>query len=220
LLKNLKAELDTLAEKSPETLGFCEKVLKSRRYGGNVVLMVVDSAITSVGVNYFSVVVPRVLSFKEKFIDSEKVTSLEDLLKLDLHEFYAIWKNKRSWIVARGISETLLDHGDGIKALRRWAKKSRPEKWREYLDVKGAGINTFQYLRMMGGIDTVMPDRVVRKFLTKHVNMPDNEIDFIREAEKLSKKIGYRAVELCWLAWLSGYNDEKIRIYSSLLGKI
>jgi hypothetical protein len=31
----------------------CERCLKTERYGGNVVLMVVDAAFTSIGLNYF-----------------------------------------------------------------------------------------------------------------------------------------------------------------------
>ena len=219
-MRALKEELDTLAEKSPETLAFCRRVLSSERYGGNEVLMVVDAAITSVGVNYFSVVVPRVLAFRERFVESGVVRSLEDLANADVSEFYGVWRNRRSWSVAKGIAETLLSYGYGTGAIRSWARRAELGRWREWLDVKGAGINTFQYLRMMGGVDTVMPDRIVRRFVGKYVSAPEDPIEFVRFAESLARKTGYRAVELCWLSWLSGYDDEKIRKYSELLEKI
>ncbi len=219
-MKALKEELDELAGKSKEVREFCRKILNSERYDGNVVLMVVDSAITSVGVNYFSVVVPRVLEFKEKFVDAEKILTLSDLLRADRSSLLSIWRNRRSWDVAFGIAKTLLDHGDGTSALRRWAKEAELESWRDYLDVKGAGINTFQYLRMMGGVDTVMPDRIVRRFISRHVNAPSDDLEFIEFAEKIAEKLGYRSVELCWLSWLSAYDDAKIEKYSALLKKI
>lgn len=219
-MRALKEELDTLAEKSPETLEFCQRVLRSERYGRNVILMVVDAAITSVGVNYFSVVVPRVLQFRERFVDSGKIADLEDLLKTDEAELYAVWRNRRSWNVAKGVAEVLVEHGSGVNALRRWAERAELDGWREWLDVKGAGINTFQYLRMMGGVDTVMPDRIVRRFVERHVEVPENPAEFVRFAESLAKNAGYKAVELCWLSWLSSYDDERIRKYSELLEKI
>ncbi len=219
-MKALKEELRNLTRKSPETVEFCKRVLNSERYGGNAVLMVVDSAITSVGVNYFSVVVPRVLEFKERFVDSGMVLSFDDFLRFDQNSLYQVWKNKRSWNVAFGIAETILDYGDGVSGLRKWAGNADLENWRKWLDVKGAGINTFQYLRMMGGIDTVMPDRIVRRFLEKHAEMPADPVEFVKRAESIAEKAGFRAVELCWLSWLSSYNDEKIRRYSSILAKI
>jgi len=33
--------------------------------------------------------------------------------------------------------------------------------------IKGVGLVTFQYLRMMGGIDTVMPDKIVKGVINK-----------------------------------------------------
>ncbi|NOY11213.1 MAG: hypothetical protein GXO67_03835, partial [Archaeoglobi archaeon] len=94
------------------------------------------------------------------------------------------------------------------------------ESWREWLKVSGAGINTFQYLRMMGGVDTVMPDRIVRRFVERHVSAPKNQVEFVRFAEDIAHDHGYMAVELCWLSWLSSYDDERIRKYSALLEKI
>lgn len=218
--KALKEELDKLASKSPETLWFCRRVLRSERYGGNAVLMVVDAAITSVGVNYFTVVVPRVLEFKNRFVDSGRITTFEDVLRSDESEFYCVWRNRRSWMVVKGVIETLMDFGEGVDALRKWAGRTELDSWREWLNVRGAGINTFQYLRMMGGIDTVMPDRIVRRFVGRYVNAPEDSIGFVRFSEGLARELGYLAVELCWLSWLSNYSDGKIREYSNLLEKI
>jgi len=218
----MEEELKKLAKKSPETIDFCKRVLNSERYDGNAVLMIVDSAITSVGVNYFSVVVPRVLEFKRKFVDTGLIASIEDFINYSSNAdgLYSVWKNQRSWNVAFGIANTILSYGEGVKGLRRWAERADLNNWREWLDVNGAGINTFQYLRMMGGIDTIMPDRIIRRFIEKHIEMPKNPVEFVIEAEKIAKTSGFKAVELCWLAWLSSYSNEKIRKYSSILAKI
>jgi predicted regulator of amino acid metabolism with ACT domain len=55
---------------------------------------------------------------------------------------------------------------------------------------------------MMGGVDTVMPDkivkRVVNEILVKAELKPVNEdIEFIRKAEEVALACGYRLIELC-----------------------
>jgi len=37
----------------------CARCLRTERWGGSVVLMIVDAAFTSIGLNYFTAVVPR-----------------------------------------------------------------------------------------------------------------------------------------------------------------
>jgi hypothetical protein len=58
---------------------------------------------------------------------------------------------------------------DDKSALRAWAKDAKLERWREDLigRIKGVSLITFQYLRMMGGIDTVMPDKMVKKVINE-----------------------------------------------------
>ncbi len=63
----LKRIVDGYMNLVPEIRFHCERCLRTERYGGNVVLMVVDSAFTSIGLNYFKAVVPKVLEFKREF---------------------------------------------------------------------------------------------------------------------------------------------------------
>ena len=74
--------------------------------------------------------------------------------------------------------------------------------------INGVGINTFQYLRMMAGIDTLMPDKI--------------DIDFVRLAERIAKQTGYKAIELCWMTWLiqSEAGVARIKKYSRVLERI
>jgi hypothetical protein len=53
--------------------------------------------------------------------------------------------------------------------------------------IKGLELITFQYLRMMGGIDTVMPDKIVKRMvneiLVKDGLEPINDdIEFVKKA--------------------------------------
>ncbi|MEM3679806.1 MAG: hypothetical protein QXU47_08205, partial [Candidatus Bathyarchaeia archaeon] len=58
---------------------------------------------------------------------------------------------------------------DDKLALRTWARNAKLENWREdpIGKLKGVGLITFQYLRMMGGIDTVMPDKMVKSVINE-----------------------------------------------------
>ena len=202
---------------------YCEDCLNVKRYGGNVVLMVVDASLVSLGINYFNVVVPKVLEFKRRFVDSNEITSLKDLSKYDLDELTVIWKNKRSWNVAKNISLYLskLDEDDK-RAIVKWARNSNVEGWKKdpIGKIRGVGINTYQYLRMMGGIDTVMPDKIVRRVFNEifsecGMNVPKDDIEFIKKVEEIAKLTGYRAIELCWMTWF--IHNDSAKIYESIL---
>jgi len=58
---------------------------------------------------------------------------------------------------------------DDKLALRGWASNARLEGWREDLvgRIKDVGLVIFQYLRMMGGVDTVMSDKIVKRVVNE-----------------------------------------------------
>jgi hypothetical protein len=56
--------------------------------------------------------------------------------------------------------------------------------------IKGVGLVTFQYLRMMEEIDTVMPDKIVKRVINEilvkaGLEPVNDDIEFIKRAEKL-----------------------------------
>jgi len=71
----------------------CERCLRTERWGGSVVLMIVDAAITLIGLNYFTAVVPKVEEFSRKFVETERIGSLKDLAKADMDELRKVWRN-------------------------------------------------------------------------------------------------------------------------------
>ena len=208
----------------------CDRCLRTERYGGSVVLMVVDAAFTSIGLNYFTAVVPKVLEFREKFVVSGKIKSLRDLVRADMDELRSVWKNRRSWHIAREIASYLSGISDDDKtSLRSWARNACLEEWREdpIGRIRGVGVVTFQYLRMMGGIDTVMPDKIVKRvingILVKAGLEPVyDDIEFVRRAEEVALTCGYRPIELCWMTWLIQPEGKRMRMekYSGILSKI
>jgi hypothetical protein len=229
LKARLRYRLQALSKRVPELPYFCNRCLNTERYGGNVVLMVLDASFMSIGVSYFNVVVPAVLKIKS-ILEREGISGMRDFLRFlnsSLDELYSVWRNKRSWNVAKGVMGYLSNLSvNDKKALRMWAKDSDLENWKEdpIGCIKGIGINTYQYLRMMGGVDTVMPDKIVRKVLSKEIGdvipPPEDDISFIRWVEEIAELSGYRAIELCWLTWFVQYSDDVMKKYRELMYRI
>jgi hypothetical protein len=196
--------------------------------------MLLDAAFDSIGLNYFQSVVPKVEQFRQKFVETGKIRTFEDLLAARDEELKAIWKNQRSWQMATAAASYLaaikkrkgLDDRD---ALIFWARRANLENWENdpIGKIKGVGINTYQYLRMMGGIDTVMPDKIVKRVIAEmlseaNMEMPATDIEFVYLMDEIAAMTGYRAIELCWMTWLiqSEAGMSRMEKYSALLPMI
>ncbi len=190
-----------------------ERCLATERWGSSVVCMLADAGITSTGVGYFSVVVPRVRRFQREFVSSGRICSLEELAEAELGELMRVWGNRRSWRAVVEIAGVLRGYsGSDREALRRWAASSVLSRWRSdpVGRIRGVGINTFQYLRMMGGVDTVMPDRIVRRFLQEVAGISAaDEVELVKLAEEHARGAGMSAAELCFTAWVWSCSDRE-----------
>ena len=226
----LKEIVDSYMQKVLGLKEHCDRCLRTGRWGGSVILMVVDAAFTSIGLNYFTAVVPKVEEFNKKFVENGKIKNLKDLAKANINELRSVWRNRRSWIIAKEIASYLSTLSDDDKeALRAWARNAKLENWREdpIGRIKGVGLITFQYLRMMGGVDTVMPDKIVKRVINEilvkaGLEPVNDDMEFIKKAEELALSCGYRPIELCWMTWLIQPEGKMMRMekYSSILSKI
>jgi hypothetical protein len=206
-------------QKVPWLKKYCDRCLKTERYGGNVALMVIDASFMSLGLNYFTAVVPAVLKIRELMPELD----LEKLRDIEVEEVRYLWKNRRSWDVARNVAEHFCQvkeykKCDDRRALRIWASNSKLDEWKKdpIGSIKGVGINTYQYLRMMGGIDTVMPDRIVKRVINDILTRSgyeavEDDMAFIRKVHEIAQMTGYRAIELCWMTWLVQYEGKNLR---------
>lgn len=234
-MEDLIEVLDTYMEKTTNLKEFCKRCLETKRWSGNVVVMVVDAAFDSIGLNYFNSIVPKVIEFEEKFVNTGKIKNLNDLAGLQHDKVKNIWANERSWRVARSIS-SYLNRLRGKKelndreTLRDWAASSGLKNWKENPigSIKGVGLVTYQYLRMMGGIDTSMPDKIVRRIIDEilekaKVEMPTKGgIELIETINRIGFVSNYRPIEICWMTWLIQSEGDQIRMekYRDLFGRI
>ncbi|HDM89090.1 MAG TPA: hypothetical protein ENG65_03775 [Candidatus Bathyarchaeota archaeon] len=194
-MSRLKKIVDNYMRKVSGLREHCERCLRTERWAGNVVLMVVDATFTSIGLNYFTAVVPKVEEFSRKFVETGRIRDLKDLTEADIDELRSVWKNRRSWKIAKEIASYLSKINEGDKAaLRTWAKNAKLENWREdpIGRIKGVGLVTLQYLKMMGGVDTVMPDKIVKRVINgilkeSGLEPVNDDIEFIKKAEEIAE---------------------------------
>jgi hypothetical protein len=225
----LKRIVDSYMEKVSGIEEHCDRCLNTERWGGSVVLMVTDAAFTSIGLNYFTTVVPKVEEFNKKFLENGTIKNLKDLAEADVNELRNVWKNKRSWIIAKDIASYLSAIDNDKSAIRTWARNADLKNWREdpIGRIKGVGLITFQYLRMMGGVDTVMPDKIVKRVINEILEKAGydsvvEDMKFVKKAEEVASTCGYRPIELCWMTWLVQPEGKIMRMkkYSNILSKI
>lgn len=84
---------------------------------------------------------------------------------------------------------------DDLEVMQNWAKNTTyTNKEDPILKVKGIGIATFQYLRILLGVETCKPDVQIKKFLETALNKDKTEKKFSEEEaieiiEELSKEL-------------------------------
>jgi len=191
------------------------RCLNGKRWDGNAVLIVVDASLDSIGLNYFKIVVPRVKQFYREYVETGEISSFNVFSKLSSEDarLRGLMNNRRLWQAAIDISRVL----NGIKrdselesdfdALRYWAEHASHKEWKkdEIGRINGVGLITFQYLRMQAGIDTSMPDKIIKRVVEREFGVRANandDLSFIDEMERLSKEIGYSQILICWAIWL------------------
>jgi hypothetical protein len=209
----------------------CERCLRTQRWGGSTVLMLVDAAFMSIGLNYFTAVVPAVAAYEERMTSGRAPHTLARLSEVTYEEVAPLWKNRRSWDLVRGVAACLTrENVDDVSALRAWAARAPLEAWRSdpVGAVRGVGINTYQYLRMMGGVDTSMPDKIVRRVIAQVVNeagigLPTaGDLELIDTIDRIGWSTGWRPIELCWMTWMIQSEGKTMRMekYRDLLQRI
>ena len=213
----------------------CSRCLATQRWGGSVALMLVDAAFMSIGLNYFAAVVPAVAAYEQAMKRGEVPADLGQMADLSLDDVTPLWKNRRSWEVARGVAQALREtRGASAKndrqVLREWAASTPLEEWRTAPvgTVRGVGISTYQYLRMMGGVDTSMPDKIVRRVVIHilaeaGVDLPTRgDLELIETIDRIGRVSGQRPIELTWMTWMVQSEGKTMRMdkYRDLLARI
>ena len=153
-------------------------------------LNIID-AVLSLNRNYKSFVVPRILSFKNKY---PKILNVEDLIKLrsEYKSTYDFVREElkyndrlRSKVLGK-VMRKMLKIKDKHGSLNHWAMTVGPEDCVNF-NVDGIGLAGFQYLRMLFGAQTVKPDIYIKRFIQSIIkrSVSDSEAIVIMELSGL-----------------------------------
>lgn len=192
-----------------------EKFLELDRWtGDDPLLLLADAAGTTTGQNYFTHVKPSVEAFQTDFLDSGRVTSFAELASLNpqdstLQQIFEAKRKRRVLVEGAGVF-TEIDAGTDLARLQQWAHRADPYNYSAdpFGRINGVGLRTFQYLRMIAGVDTVKPDIQVQRFIEEladatgnpHLD-PSRDQTVLESCEWLAEATKYRMIELDQIAW-------------------
>lgn len=192
-----------------------EKFLGLDRWtGDNPLLLLADAAGTTTGQNYFNHVKPSVEAFQTQFLESRRVTSFAELASLNqqdstLQQIFEAKRKRR--VLVRGAKVFAdLDAETDLARLQLWAGGADPYNHAAdpFGGINGVGLRTFQFLRMIAGIDTVKPDIQVQRFVealaddtgNPHLDS-SNDQTVLKSCEWLAGVTDYRMIDLDQIAW-------------------
>lgn len=192
-----------------------EKFLTLNRWtGDDPVLLLADAAGTTTGQSYFAQVKPSVEAFQEEFLDTRRIQSFDALSNLDqadpdLQRIFEAARKRRVLIKGADVLASI-DAPDDLARLQTWAENADPYQYR--LDpigqLRGVGLRTFQYLRMIAGTDTVKPDIQVQRFIkaiataaTRTDLDASSDTAVLKSCERIAAETSYRMIEIDQIAW-------------------
>lgn len=191
--------------------------------GDDPVLLLAEAAASTTGQRYVSGIRPTVERFRDAFVETGRVTSYAELADVDLEdddliEAFGAQRKRRVFLDAAAV---LGDRsaGDDLAALTGWAAAADPYRYRDdpIGAISGVGPSSFQYLRMLAGVDTAKPDSELVR-LAETIADANDELIFdssdplraLAACEWLAATTSYRTIEIDRVAWWT-FTDEDQR---------
>lgn len=215
--------LDEYADDAPyERLarGFLEF---ERPTGQEPLLLLAEAAASTTGQGYATGVRATVDRVRETVVDPGRVHSFSELAALEVEDddLVAAFGAQRKRRVFLEAARVLADRpeDDDLAALRSWAGEADVYRYdRDPIGaISGVGPASFQYLRLLAGIDTAKPDPEVTALIEAVAEAADDaRIDAttplraVAACEWLAVTTSYRRIEIDQLAWWT-FADERER---------
>ncbi len=179
--------------------------------GDDPVMLVVDTAATTTGQSYFNQAKPQVEDFQDQFVATGDVTTLKELAEIG-DEFKNCLPGERKHRVATEIASYLTDRAEtsDLASLQGWAREANPESYTEdpVGQIRGVGLRTFQFLRMLAGIDAVKPDVHVISFINEiSTDLPEaplkttSDQETLKSCQWLADNSSFSLIEIDQIAW-------------------
>lgn len=222
-MASVDAVLETYADGTPYAELAAAFLERDRWTGDDPALLVAEAAAASTGQRFATGVKPTVDRFRELIVESGHATSFAALASMDLAdetlvEAFGARRKRRVLLETARVLEARPE-ADDLAALRSWAAQADPYRYDEdpVGDIGGVGPTTFQYLRVLAGIDTVRPTPQVRDLVAAVADAcespavdTDESLGVIAFCEWLAIVSSYRRIEIDAIAWLA-FADERER---------
>jgi hypothetical protein len=183
----------------------------------NPVLIILD-AVLAINRNYLTFVKPRVMNFKKNYGD--KIDSINKMLEfmnsMGLEKFsknilqyddpirMQLLKKVLEEFKYYGEKNNFDDNDDDLSIMRKWSQSFdiNDMKNDRIFNIKGIGLSTIQYLRMLLGIDTMMPDRHIKSWVMEALNIKKiGKKSYIRLLENTSNRLDLSCRDIVELIW-------------------
>lgn len=183
--------------------------IETNEFGYDNSVDICMDAVLSIRRKYYAFVVPRLEQFRNKNPEIRSLHTLLMLIQSSGHEeFCNIWNYNH--LVRVQLLESLIrrfityntenNFQNELEGMKDWAKRSSPKDYRNF-GVKGIGLATFQYLRMLLGVQTVKPDVHIKNSIGIVLNRDVNDFEAIEFIEHASEKLGLPATVLDHNIW-------------------
>ncbi|MBM3331799.1 hypothetical protein FJY68_08115 [candidate division WOR-3 bacterium] len=181
------------------------------RFGHETAVLCCLDAVLSIHRNYRRFVVPRVVRFRSEHPDMRLLGDMLSLYdRLGPREFAHVVTQSRDTRRAEllhSVCARLRDIASGCptieeekKAIRDWMTRAGAIGYLTF-GVKGIGLATFQYLRMLFGVSTVKPDVHIKRFVGVSLGRPIRDLDAIGLIEAVASRIGTEPTSLDHALW-------------------
>ncbi len=207
---------------------------EAMHYGSNPIerpAIALLEVILSTNRKYTTHVEPHIMRLRKTDLSTFKQLEYR-INQYSIEEFFEFWgpHDQRRFEILKCLMSAISDLKDKLMVngdydvMNKWAIQADLSKWKYDIigRIHGIGLATFQHLRMNFGVNTVKPDRQVKKVLEKEFGIKVTDEKAIIEVEKLSKISGYSMIELdqIFVNYGSGYYEsEKENAKSSFICK-
>ncbi|MHA1271451.1 MAG: hypothetical protein ACTSPY_16790 [Candidatus Helarchaeota archaeon] len=179
----------------------------------NPVIIILD-AILTINRNYLVFVRPRILKFINEYGQIRKINDMLELINKFGDEKFSnevLQYNDQSRLnLLKYVFIKFKEYCEEVKidneleGMRKWAKEFKIEKLKDdrIYSIKGIGLSTIQYLRMLLGVNTMMPDRHIKSWVMEVLKIKTiSERRYIKILEKASERLNIPCREIVEYIW-------------------
>ena len=186
----------------------------TRWTGDDPLLLLAEAAASTTGQRFATGIRPTVERFREAFVEAGRVSTYEELAATDLEDedlvaAFGAQRKRRVLLDAAAIFADR-DESDDLAALQAWAAQADPYRYEAdpIGKISGVGPSTFQYIRMLAGVDTAKPDpeliqlvEAVAEATDDPSLSPSEPLRALAACECLAANTPYRTIEIDRIAW-------------------